>query len=290
MDLANLDLPQILALFDLDRLPYALFVGFMGWLAVTLGTRLLDNLGERFTDRRLQLKKGAALFRFAMYLGLGLLVPLVLLKPSGREALVPMAAALSLGLGFAFKDLVASLVAGVLLLIDEPFQVGDRISFGDYYGEVQEIGLRSVRLVTLDDNLVTIPNSKFLTDPVASANAGALDCMVVVPFYLAPAADFDTGRRIIEEVAATSTFVYLEKPVVTVVTETFEGEHFCTVISLKCYVFDARYEKALVTDVTTRAKRALRDAGVRTPDAALRDELAVARPMREGAFEHGADA
>ncbi len=41
-----------------------------------------------------------------------------------------------------------------------------------------------MRLVTLDDNLVTIPNSKFLTDVVSSGNSGALDMMVVVSFHL----------------------------------------------------------------------------------------------------------
>jgi len=52
---------------------------------------------------------------------------------------------------------VAVLVAGLLLLFDRPFRVGDRVSFNDVYGEIVSIGLRTVRLQTLDDNLVT-PN------------------------------------------------------------------------------------------------------------------------------------
>lgn len=267
---------QVLALVDLDRLPVALVLAVVGWLALAAATRLLDDLGERFTDRRLYLKRVKALLRFFVYLVAAVLVPVLLLRDTGREALLPLVGAFTFGLGFALKDLASSLVSGVLLLVDEPFQVGDRIAFAGYYGEVTEIGLRSVRLVTLDDNLVTIPNGKFLTDEVASANAGALDCMVVVPFYLPPAEDFDRARRIVQEVAATSRYVFLDKPIATTLEQTFLGERFVLIVSVKAYVFDARFEKAFSADLTARTVRAFRAAGIRGVDQAYRD-LDVAR-------------
>ena len=125
--------------------------------------------------------------------------------------------------------------------------------------------------MTLDDNLVTIPNSQFLTESVASANAGELDCMVVIPFYIGAAEDFSTARRIIHEVTATSRYVYLGKPVVTLVSDEFMGERFVTLVRVKAYVFDARYEKAFASDVTERVKRAFRIEGVRSPDTQYRD-------------------
>jgi len=182
-----------------------------------------------------------------------------------------VATTLGVAFAFAFKDLLASLMAGVILLIDEPFQVGDRITFGVHYGEVADIGLRSVRLVTLDDNLVTIPNAVFLTEAVASANAGQLDCMVVIPLYIGAAESFYRARRLAYEAAVTSRYVYLEKPVVTQITDEFLGERFVTVIRIKAYVFDARYETSFVSDVTERVKIAFRAHGVRTPDQQYRD-------------------
>jgi len=149
--------------------------------------------------------------------------------------------------------------------------VGDRVAFGGYYGEITDIGLRSVRLSTLDDNAVTIPNNKFLTEAVASANAGALDAMVVIPFYVAAAEDFQLARRIVAEATATSRYAYLKKPLVTLVSDQFMGERFVTVITVKAYVFDVRYEKAFVTDVTERVKLAFRAKGLRGPDQAYRD-------------------
>jgi len=256
---------ELFALVDLGRLPVALLLVAIGWVVGSVGGRLLDDLGERFTDQRLRLKKARALMRFVLYAVLAILVPLSVLRDTGREALLPLLATLGLGLGFAFRDLVASLIAGVILLIDEPFQVGDRVQIGEYYGEISEIGLRSVRLVTLDDNVVTIPNSRFLTDPVASGNAGALDMMIVVPFAVGIGVDVDRARRVLEEVAVTSPFVFLDKPVVTVSKETWHDPWLVNEVSIKAYVFDVRFEKAFETDLIIRGRQALTQAGVTLP-------------------------
>ena len=253
-----------------DGLPFALLVVVLGWMGLRLSARVLDDLGERFTDRRLAFKKAKALSRFALWLLIAVLV-LTSSLDLDSENLWALMGAVGVAVGLAFKDLVGSLIAGVILLVDEPFQVGDRVRFGDTYGEVTFIGLRSVRIVTLDDNLVTIPNHRFLTDAVASANAGELDCMVVIPFFVGASEDFQRARRIVTEAAFTSRYVYLNKPVVTLVADEFMGERFVTVIRVKAYVFDARYEKAFETDVTERVKLAFRRQGVRSPDQLYRD-------------------
>jgi small-conductance mechanosensitive channel len=253
-----------------ERVPYALVVAVIGYAVLRVGTRVLDDLGERFTDRRLLFKQTNALFRFFLYLSIPAVVLASVLQLSS-EALFAVGGSIGVAFGFAFSDLLGALVAGVLLLMDRPFQVGDRISFGGFYGEVMKMGIRSVKLVTLDDNLVTIPNNKFLNDEVASANAGALDAMVVIPFYLSAAEDFRKARRIVAEAATTSRYVYLNKPVVTLLRDDFLGERFVTIVSVKAYVFDVRFEKAFITDVTERVKLAFRELGIRTPDQGYRD-------------------
>ena len=264
------EVQDIAGFVDPDGLPFALLVILLGWFMLRVTGSVLDDLAERFTDRRLTLKKSKALLRFGIYLVIALLV-VTSVFDLANENLWAVMGAVGVAIGLAFKDLVSSLIAGVILLIDEPFQVGDRVSFGEHYGEVTAVGLRSVRLVTLDDNLVTIPNHNFLSDAVASANAGALDCMVVIPFYVGAAEDFVRARQIVAEATATSRYVYLNKPIVTLVSDEFLGERFVTVIRVKAYVFDARYEKAFATDVTERVKTALRAHGVRGPDQQYRD-------------------
>ena len=95
--------------------------------------------------------------------------------------------------------------------------------------------------------------------------------MVVMRFFIGAAEDFDRARDIITEATATSRYVHLDEPIVTLVSDEFLGERFVTVIKVKAYVFDARYERAFASDVTERVKRALKYAGIRTPDRQYRD-------------------
>ncbi|MBN2797787.1 MAG: mechanosensitive ion channel [Deltaproteobacteria bacterium] len=262
----NLNVQQVIHFVQWDALPLALVLLVGGGLVERLITRTLDGLGERLTDRRLLFKKLGAFARFFIYAAVGLVVASISLRLES-EVVLALAGTIGVAVGFAFKDLLASLITGIILLMDQPFQVGDRIAFGSYYGEVTEIGLRSVRLVTLDDNLVTIPNSAFLSSAVASANAGALDCMVVIDFWVGAGEDAELARSLILESTVVSSFVLITKPVAVLVSEAFQGEHYVTQIRVKAYVFDARYEKALISDVTRRVKITLRDHGIRTPEA-----------------------
>lgn len=67
--------------------------------------------------------------------------------------------------------------------------------------------------------MVTIPNSRFVTDMVSSGNAGALDRMIAICFHFTLDADIGLIRDLTYEIVVTSRFVYLNKPVLMVVAE-----------------------------------------------------------------------
>lgn len=232
--------------------------------AVRIVTSTLTRLGNRFTDRRLLLNQVATLVRFAMYLtGIGLAVALSI--KLSQEVLLAITGTAAVTIGFALKDLAASILAGIIIIMDRPFQVGDRVSFGGVYGEITSIGLRSVRLVTLDDNVVTIPNNKFLTDVVSSGNWGALDMLIQMDFLIGVDQDVDLAKRLLEESLTTSRYVYTRKPWVVLVNQVLEGSYPAVRLRAKGYVLDVKYEKAFETDVTQRALRAFREHGIQPP-------------------------
>lgn len=253
-------------LFKPEGVPYALAVIVVAWIVTRVGTRTLESLGERFTERRLFFKQVTAVGRFAILLVGSVTVATAVLNFT-RETLLAVGGSVAVAVGFAFKDLLASLMAGLILLFDRPFQVGDRVNFDGTYGEVVEIGLRTVRIATLNDDLVSIPNNRFLNDAVASANAGALDQMCVHHFWIGCNEDFERAKQIVYEATASSRYVYLAKPITLVVREgpvEDGGERFALRITSKAYVFDGRYETAFGTDITERVKRAFRAANIRT--------------------------
>ena len=255
---------EIFELLQFQKL-FILGVGIV--VIVFLGSLLKkfsDGLGEKFPAYRLLLLQITTILSFALYiLGTTGLV-FGALNPS-KELLLTLGGSAAVAIGFSLKDLVASIVAGVTLLFDRPFQVGDRVNFADIYGEITSIGLRAVRVQTLDDNEVTIPNANFMANYVSSGNSGAMDMMVVCQFHLALDVDITKAKQLIYQVVATSRFAYLKKPIKLVVEEINENSFLMIRVVVKAYVFDVRFEKDFQTDIYERGTSILQRNSIKRP-------------------------
>lgn len=73
--------------------------------------------------------------------------------------------------GFALKDILENLLAGVLVLLQQPFNLGDYIEVGDHLGTVIDVALRDTTLRTLDNVKVSIPNRIVYTTPIVNYTA-----------------------------------------------------------------------------------------------------------------------
>ena len=86
-------------------------------------------------------------------------------------AFATLGGALALALGFAAQDILGNFVAGVFILRDRPFEVGDWIEWDEYAGRVEDIDLRVTTVRTFDNEKITVPNSELadneVTNPVA---------------------------------------------------------------------------------------------------------------------------
>lgn len=268
--------PKLLTkLLDFDKLLLSGLVFGTAMIIARVLSAALDQIGERLATRRLLLKRIASLTRFAVYIAATLFIIFGIIQPE-RDTLLALGTAMAVTIALALKDLAGSIIAGVIILIDAPFQVGDRVQFGDTYGEVTEIGLRTVKITTLDDNLVSIPNNRFLADVVSSANAGALDMMVVLKFHIGIDEDHALAKRLVYEATLTSRYTFLQKPIRVHVAEVFQGDTLALRISSKFYVIDTRYETAISTDITERVHRAFAKAGLRSPYSKQRSEMRLA--------------
>ncbi len=234
------------------------------WLALKLLRDFVERLSEQFTAQRLTFQKVGTILQFTVYVGTGAVV-LVLSLRLDDKVLALIGGTTAVSVGFAVKDLVASFIAGIMIMIDRPFQVGDRVSFGGEYGDIVAIGLRSVRMRTLGDNVVTIPNNKFLSDMTSCGNWGALDMQVTMEFYAGLDQDVASARDVVHEAALTSRYVHLPKPVVVLVHQVLRENLVAVRLTLKAYVLDTQYEKEFENDVNMRVLRAFRERGIQPP-------------------------
>jgi len=257
-------LTDAVKLFEVWRIALLLAgIGFLVLIASILN-RFATRASDDFPSHRLLFLQIVTTVNFCIYIFGGAFLIYVSLSPA-KELLLALGGGAAVAIGLSLKDLVASLVAGLTLLFDRPFLVGDRVQFGDVYGEIKSIGLRSVKLVTLDDSLVTIPNARFISDVVSSGNAGALDMMIVIPFHIALDADIEIARRLIYEIVVTSRYVYLAKPVKIVASETTVPYGLALKLTVKAYVMDVQYEKDFQTDVVTRVCDAFIKSQIKRP-------------------------
>lgn len=263
------NLQNVLSFVRVGGLVTAGMILIVTWLFARVLTSTAQNLGARFTERRLLFSQVASFTRFALYFG-GFLLAFLSAVELRQETVIALSGTAGVALGFAFKDLASSVLAGITILIDKPFQVGDRISVGGTYGDVSSIGLRSVRIVTLDDNLVTIPNSKFLTDAVSSGNAGELNMLVQMDFFIGADQDIDEAERIVQEAITSSRYTYLEKPWTVLVTQVREEGHFAIRVRGKAYVIDTSFEKAFESDVNRTVLKAFYARGIEPPAKLVR--------------------
>ena len=258
------DPAAITSALRLTGIPYAAGILFITWFGTQALTQTLTGIGNRFTDKRLLLNQAMTVMRFAAWL-LGIAAAAAVSLNLSKEVVIALTGTAAVTIGFALKDLTASIIAGITIIVDRPFQVGDRVSFAGIYGEVSAIGLRSVQLVTLDDNVVTIPNNKFLTEAVSSGNYGALDMLIQMDFFVGVDQDIAMARRLVERALTSSRFVYLEKPWTVLVNQVFEGNYLAVRLRAKAYVLDVQFEKAFETDITQRVMVAFAEHGVLPP-------------------------
>lgn len=254
-------------LFDIVRvggLATAVLILLATYVVVRFLTTALQGVGARWVDKRLLINQIGTLIRFGIWL-LGLGIAVAVSVNLTREALLAIGGTAAVTIGFALKDLAASVLAGVIIIIDRPFQVGDRVTFAGVYGEIASIGLRSVRLVTLDDNVVTIPNNKFLTETVSSGNWGALDMMIQMDFFVGVDQDVALAERLVGEALTSCRFAYTKKPWVVLVNQVLQDHVMAVRLRAKAYVLDVQYEKEFETDVTKRVMAAFRAHGVQPP-------------------------
>lgn len=191
-------------------------------------TRLIRRWIARLTRRRHREDLGALLSSIATFgiMLLGALISMAIIFPSiSPSGILSTLGFGSVAVGFAFRDILQNLFAGVLIVINRPFRAGDVITMDKYEGTVQRVEARATIIRTADGRRIAVPNSLLYTSPVTinNANAQRRDELAVV---LAPGQAVDTiGEAVMGELGRVDGV--LDKPAPELVGQsiTVDGLH-----------------------------------------------------------------
>jgi small conductance mechanosensitive channel len=161
-------------------------------------------------------------------------------------------AVLGIIIGFAGRQVIANLVAGVLMAITQPIRIGDLVSIGEeVHGRVIDIALTFTRVDAGDGSLVVVPNEKVTTDVVINHSAGNSQAPVTVDVWLRPDADLEAAHQVLEKGEVTSA---------RLVQLTAEGAQ----LQIKAAIDAGADREAHEADLREKAQGALRRAGLLT--------------------------
>jgi MscS family membrane protein len=171
-------------------------------------------------------------------------------------------------IGFAAKDTLSNLIAGVLLIIDRPFEVGDRIEVWNApagsatWGDVLDIGLRATKIKTTDNIVIIIPNNEIMLRDIINYTIISENIRVRINIGIAYDADLQKAKKIILEGAKTTEWV-LDDPPPKVVVRNF-GESSVD-LQLRVWINDARQRMNTISYITDKVKEAFDAGGIEIP-------------------------
>ena len=141
----------------------------------------------------------------------GLFIALSIVIPSlNANDLVQLLGISGVAIGFAFRDILQNFLAGILILLNEPFQIDDQIVFKDFEGTVENIQTRATTIRTYDGRRVVVPNSELFINAV-TVNTAFEHRRLQYDIGIGYGDDINEARRLILE-AMHETDGVLETP------------------------------------------------------------------------------
>ncbi|MGR3492607.1 MAG: mechanosensitive ion channel family protein [Shimia sp.] len=247
----------------LPRLVLAVIFIVLAWAAIAAVNWILPRALGRAHVRRALIDVVQMLFTTTAWLFTAL-ITITILFPSVTPANAIAALGLgSVAIGFAFKDVFENFLAGILLLIREPFEKGDFIECEGIEGQVEEITIRDTHVRQTDGQLVVAPNAMFFKNPVTIRTAKGVRRTTII-CGVAYGEDVDHAREVIEKAVRAVNDVRDDVQDVQIFAQEFADSsiNFEVTWWTGSRPIDIRRSR---DHVVSAVKRALDDAGIEIP-------------------------
>lgn len=250
----------------IERVPYlvaAIIVMLIFWLLSKVFKKVVIKLLGKQRNHKNLIKVfqrvGAALIFF-----IGFMIAMVVAIPGFTPAKLIGALGIgSVAIGFAFKDIFQNLLSGILLLLSEPFRIGDQIVSGSFEGTVEDIKIRATTIRTYDGRQVVIPNSDLYTSAL-TVNTAYKQRRLQLAVGIGYADDIEQAKaQIIQALTRADTVSTLAAPSVIA---TNLGDSTVDLI-VRWFIEDGTQANkvASIDQVLIEVKKALDSAGIDMP-------------------------
>ncbi len=180
-----------------------LYIGFLTLVLVYLSRKIRGLLISRLLQKtRLDTGAQQAIGTITRYVIL-FVGFLVILQTVGIDltTLNVLAGAVGIGIGFGLQNIANNFISGLIILLERPIKVGDRIEVEGINGKVMTIGARSTRVRTNDNIAIIVPNSKFISESVINWSFENGMVRFRIPVGVSYDSDVDLVTQLLLEVA-----------------------------------------------------------------------------------------
>ena len=173
-----------------------------------------------------------------------------------------------IAIGFAAKDTLSNIIAGMLLIIDRPFEIGDRIEVwtapvgSATWGDVLDIGLRATKIQTTDNIVIIIPNNEVMKRDIVNYTIISENIRVRINIGIAYDANLKKAKSSIIKVAESVEWVAKEPPPKVVVRNFGESS---VDLQLRVWILDARKRMDTISYITDKVKEEFDKEGIEIP-------------------------
>jgi small-conductance mechanosensitive channel len=235
---------------------YRLILGLLDWYEAEIAHHTETTLDDQILP----------FFRRLLLVVLSIIALVILLAHFNVDvsALVATLGVGSLAIALAAKEVLADMISGFIIVIDRPFAIGDRIELEDLntWGDVQDISLRSTRVLTRDNRLVAIPNSLIGKNPVVNHSIPNTQYRVETHVSVAYDTDIDHARQVMIEAVAAQAWVMKDKKVEALFLE-FQDSGL--LFRVRCWIEHYVETRRVIDKLNTTIFKALEEAGIKMP-------------------------
>jgi small conductance mechanosensitive channel len=166
-----------------------------------------------------------------------------------------------LAVGLAAQDTLANLVAGITILSDRPFRIGDNVTVAGTFGTVQAIGLRTTRILTNDKIDAILPNKTIINEKILN-HTRTPQLRLGIPVGIGYGEDIREARRVLTAAVAANPSVLADPPPRVVVVQLGDS---AVVLEVRVWLTDPHLENEVRVDLIERVKLALDEAKIEMP-------------------------